>query len=204
MNLTFLASLIAFMLILSVVIKRQNKRTRKQEDSFWAREARANSVRRKSLDGLNYIKIPLESFPTHILQNDADVLECISTLEALTSQKIVNLTGYTNTDLKLEYGTANITVLTEYDQNYTILVRTLQKWADILLETGYVDEASVLMEFAVSTGTDISRTYYELADYWISQGERFQAERLIAMAGNLRSSNKDKIVKHLQEICHSD
>lgn len=204
MNLTFLASLIAFMLILSVVIKRQNKRTRKQEESFWAREARANSVRRKSLDGLNYIKIPLESFPTHILQNDADVLECISTLEALTSQKIVNLTGYTNTDLKLEYGTANITVLTEYDQNYTILVRTLQKWADILLETGYVDEASVLMEFAVSTGTDISRTYYELADYWISQGERFQAERLIAMAGNLRSSNKDKIVKHLQEICHSD
>ena len=66
MNMAFLASLIAFMLILSVIIKRQNKLTRKQEESFWAREARANSVRRKSLDGLDYIQIPLESFPTSI------------------------------------------------------------------------------------------------------------------------------------------
>ncbi|MGN0168368.1 MAG: hypothetical protein ACI4AB_10025 [Acetatifactor sp.] len=199
MTLAFLASFIAFSVVLSICIKRQTKQAREKEQNFWAREARANSVRRKSLDGLDYIKIPLETFPTHILQNDSTVQECISTLEALTSQKIVNLTGYTNTDLKLEYGTANITLLSEYDQNYTVLVRTLQKWADILLETGYVEEATVLMEFAVSTGTDISRTYYELAGYWASQGDTSQVERLITMAGNLRSSNKEAIVKNLRE-----
>lgn len=199
MTLAFLASFIAFCVVLSISIKRQTRQAREKEKNFWAREARANSVRRKSLDGLDYIKIPLETFPTHILQNDSTVQECISTLEALTSQKIVNLTGYTNTDLKLEYGTANITLLSEYDQNYTVLVGTLQKWADILLETGYVEEATVLMEFAVSTGTDISRTYYELADYWASQGEVSQVDRLITMAGNLRSSNKEAIVKNLRE-----
>lgn len=199
MNLAFLASLIAFILFLSIGIRRQNRQTRQKEEAFWAREAKANAVRRKSLDGLNYIKIPLEEFPTHILQSDSTVLECISILEALTSQKIVNLTGYTNTDLKLEYGTANITALSEYDQNYTVLVRTLQKWADILLETGYAEEATVLMEFAVSTGTDISRTYYELADYWASQGETAQIERLITMAGNLHSANKTAIVRQLRE-----
>ena len=150
MTLAFLASLIAFMLFLSISIRHQNRLAQEKEKRFWEREARANSIRRKSLDGLSYIKIPLETFPTHILQNDSTVQECISTLEVLTSQKIVNLTGYTNTDLKLEYGTANITVLSEYDQNYTVLVRTLQKWADILLETGYVEEAVILMEFAAA------------------------------------------------------
>lgn len=199
MNLTFLASFIAFILILSFVIKRQSSQYRKKEELFWTRERQANAVRRKPLDGLRYIEIPLENFPTHILQNDGTVLDCISTLETLTSRKIVNLSGYTNTDLKLEYGTANITALSEYDQNYTVLVRTLQKWADVLLETGYAEEASVLMEFAVSTGTDVSRTYYELADYWASQGETIQIGRLISMAENLRSSNKTAIVRHLRE-----
>lgn len=199
MNLAFLASFIALFLIISINIKKQAKNHKQQEDEFWARERKANSVRRKSLDGLQYIQIPLESFPTHLLNENADVLECISILESLTSQKIVNLTGFSNTDLKLEYGTANINVLTEYDQNYTVLVRTLQKWADILTETGYAKEAVGLMEFAVSTGTDISRTYYLLAEYYASQGRYREIDRLREVAKTLRSSNREIIVKHLQE-----
>ncbi len=198
MNLALLASLIALSLIVSGSVRTQNKRSREREQSFWERETRANSVRRKSLDGLPYVRIPLEAFPTHLLQENETVLECISIIEALTSQKIVNFTGYTNTDLKLEYGTANITELSEYDQNYTVLVRTLQKWADILLENGYAQEAVVLMEFAVSTGTDISRTYYALAEYRASRGEYDRIEHLTASAEALHSSNKKVILRHLR------
>lgn len=199
MNLGFLASFIAFILLISITIKRQAKKKKADEDSFWARERAANSVRRKPLDGLKYITIPLERFPTHLLNDNTDVLECIEILENLTSEKIVNLTGYSNTDLKLEYGTANITELSEYDQNFTVLVRTLQKWADLLLESGYQKEAAQLMEFAVASGTDISRTYYLLAEYWVNNGRAGQVDDLISLASNLKSSNKDKIVKHLRE-----
>ena len=111
MNLVFLASLIVFILFLSVRIKRQSRLQQDKEKSFWERERLANSVRKKPLDNLNYIQIPLENFPTHLLQEKEEVMECISLMEHLTSQKIVNLTGYSNTDLKLEYGTANITAL---------------------------------------------------------------------------------------------
>jgi hypothetical protein len=134
------------------------------------------------------------------LQQDPTIQECISTLEALTSQKIVNLTGYTNTDLKLEYGTASITELSEYDQNYTALVRTLQKWADVLLETGYTDEAAILMEFAVSTGTDVSRTYYELARYYFANGKADRLDYLTARAEKIRSSQKTTILRHLKDF----
>lgn len=199
MNPAFFASFIALILLITVSIKRQAKLTRQKEDAFWSRERRANAVRRKPLDDLKYIKIPLETFPTHLLNDDPQVLECIDILETLTSRNIVNFTGFSNTDLKLEYGTANIEALTEYDQNYTLLVRTLQKWADLLLAAGYAKEASTLMEFAVSTDTDISRTYYLLAEYLVSHGQAAQIDRLVRTAENLRSANRDSIVKNLRD-----
>lgn len=201
MNLVILASLFVLIFIVGAGIRRQNKLKNQTEQEFWLRERRSNQVRRKSLDGLPFIQIPLETFPTHVMQQDPTVLECIDTLMTLTSQKILNLSGYSNTDLKLEYGTANITQLIEYDQNYTVMVRTLQKWADILLENGYADDAAVLMEFALGTRTDISRTYYALADYWISKGETFQVQRLIDAADKLKTANRSVILKHLRERC---
>ena len=199
MNLWYLASLIMLVLIISHNIKKQSRKKAQQEESFWAKEARANSVRRKSLDGLEYVKVPVENFPLTLLASDSTVAECIEIIQTLSTQCIVNLTGYTNTDLKLEYGVANLTKLMEYDQNYTLLVRTLQKWADALMEAGHMEEATVLMEYAVSTNTDVSRTYYCLADYWLSQGENHQVERLIQIAENLRSPSKNIIVKNLRE-----
>ena len=199
MNLVILASLIVFIIFLSVRIKRQTRIQQDKDKSFWERERLANSVRKKPLDNLNYIRIPLETFPTHIMQEDETILECIDLMESLTSQKIVNLTGFSNTDLKLEYGTANITVLTEYDQNYTLLVRTLQKWADILIAAGHTKEAAILMEFAVSTQTDISRTYYQLAEYYVSRRESEKIQWLKDTAEGLRSSNRSIIMKHLKE-----
>lgn len=199
MNPVFFASFIALILLIAFSVKKQARQTQQKEEAFWSREQRANFVRRKPLDNLKYIKIPLEAFPTHLLNEDDRVLECIEILETLTSQKIVNFTGYSNTDLKLEYGTTNIEILTEYDQNYTLLVRTLQKWADILLEAGHDKDAAVLMEFAVSTETDISRTYYLLADYLVSHGEPAQVDRLVKTAENLRSANRDSILKNLRE-----
>lgn len=199
MNIFIFASFITVLILTTVSLKKQAKRAKSRDQDFWIREARANAVRKKPLDKLNYISIPLEAFPTHLLNDNQSVLECINVLEALTSQKIVNLTGFTNTDLKLEYGTANINLLTEYDQNYTLLVRTLQKWADILIDNGYSKEASLLMEFAVSTDTDISRTYYLLADYYASTGQYREIDRLREVAKGLRSGNRSIIIKHLQE-----
>ena len=199
MNIGFLASFITFSLLVSYNIKKQARRGRRNEKNFWAREAQANSVRRKPLDGLNYVRIPLERFPTHVLNENPEVLECIGIMESLTPLKIVNLTGWTNTELKLEYGAANITALSEYDQNYTLLARTLQKWADALLEAGHDDEAVILMDFAVSTHTDISRTYCQLADYWAARGRGDKIEEMMRIAEGLRSAHKGAILRHLKQ-----
>ncbi len=196
---SFLSSFIVFCLMIAYVTRKHRRMEEKSIKEFWEREAKANNTRKKPLEHLPFITIPFDSLPMEILKDNPNVAECHDLLASLSSGKILNLTGYTNTDLKLEYGTANITLLTEYDQNYTLLVRTLQDWAEVLYLSGYEEEARTVLEFAVSTQTDVSHTYYLLADIYDKYGDASKKAALIETAGSLRSSMKNAIVRTLQE-----
>lgn len=195
----FLSSLIVFCMVIALTNRRHKKMIEKFEKDFWDRETRANNTRKKSLANLAYISIPDYLIPENFMPEDAEASELFETLRYLSNQKIVNLTGYTNTDLKLEYGTANITCLSEYDQNYTLLARTLQHLAEILYKSGRIKEARTVLEFAVSTDTDVSHSYYLLADIYEAEGEYDKKAALIEKAGSLRSTMKNVIVRTLQE-----
>lgn len=199
MKLCILASLIIFGLVIHRASRLQRKEKESEDINFWERERLSNSVRRKSLDDLSYITIPMESLPLDAMPEEPSVAECLQTLKDLTNQSIVNLTGYSNTDLKLEYGTANLTALSEYDQNYTILARTLQQWAEALYQNGYVEEAQTVLEFSISTQTDISHSYYLLAEIYASKLEFSKIEQLYDTVQTLRSANKTVIARTLQE-----
>lgn len=222
MKTLFLSSLISFCLLIFLLNKRHSKMEKSMKEAFWKREEEANHTRRKSLDNLPYITIPLEELPLacHItgdaaaFQNTDDAIafrntddatanetiseECKEILRSLSTQKIVNLTGYTNTDLKLSYGTANITCLTEYDQNYTLLVSTLQKWAEVLYRGGAKKECRQVLEYAVSIGTDVSHTYFLLADLYDEEGKSDLKYSLIEKASGLSSLSSKVIVRTLQ------
>lgn len=199
MKFYLLASLILFGAIIYRASKKQKKKHHSEDHAFWEREQLANEVRRKPLHNLPFITIPLDDLPTDIMSTDSSVSECIATLEELSAIPIVNLTGYSNTDLKLEYGAANLATLSEYDQNYTILVRTLQSWAELLYKNNYFEETRQILEFAVSTSTDVSRTYYLLAEIYASNLEYSKIEQMFESVQNLRSANKTAIARTLQE-----
>jgi len=198
MKIPFFASFIVFCLWLMYRLKHQNKQETAATSSFWEREAAANNTRKKSLDDLEYITIPFDFLPMHLLPDDEDVSECCRLLTELGKQKIVNFTGLSNTDLKLRYGAPNLTVLTEYDQNYTILARTLQKWASLLYAKGYTEETKTILEFAVSTKTDVSTTYAMLAEIYTKTGQAAKIEGLLQIAEGLHSAMKPTIVRTLQ------
>lgn len=194
-----LASLIVFILIISHNIRKTRRKQMEDEKNFWERERLANETRRKPLDNLAYIHIPTDSLPMHLMEDDEKVAECLCTIAELAEKPIVNLTGFTNTDLKLEYGTANITALTEYDSSYTLLASTLQRWAELLYKAGYIKETRSILEFAVSTRTDVNATYSLLADIYLQNGESSRIDYLKETAETLNSLNKNVILRHLQE-----
>ncbi len=199
MNFPFLASLFVFLLVLGRVLKKNTRTMENEEQSFWQKERAANSVRKKPLDDLEYISIPLAQLPTDVHKEDSVVQECIEILSTLKDCKVVNLTGITNTDLKLTYGTANITALTEYDQNYTLLVTTLQKWANQLYALGDIASAETILEYAVGIRSDVTKTYLMLAEIYEKQGSSQRIQELVNAAEKLTTPSGKIILRKLQE-----
>lgn len=194
------ASFIIFILLVRHNIRRNRRIEENTEKAFWDRERKANEVRRKPLDDLVYVKPDMSSFPMDVMADDPEVKECRELLKSLENEKIVNLTGQTNTDLKLHYGVANLKTLTEYDDRYTLLVQTIQKWADRLWENGYTEEAIPILEEQVRLHADITSAYRKLAVYYRDQNKPEKIEELKKTAETLNSSSKNVILKSLDEI----
>ncbi len=199
MKIPLLATLFVFLWVLCRTMTTHTRTMQKEQEAFWKREREANQTRKKSLDNLCYITIPLDQLPTDRHEDNEIIADCISTITTLSTQKIVNLTCISNTDLKLTYGTANITVLSEYDQNYTLLVTTLQKWADTLYSLGDLSSTRTLLEYAVSIDADITKTYSLLASLYDQAGETEHIASLFQKATALSSPSGKIIVRKLQE-----
>ena len=203
MNFILNASALIFAAVVFLYLLKNKKNESSAQDDFWAREQAANSTRRKPLDDLDYIRLPIEEFPMTLLQDVPKIEDYKQIIHSLNNLPIVNFTGITNTELKLRYGAPNIDLLTSYDQNYTLLVRTLQQWAQALYDTGYIDEARHMLEFSVSTGTDVSATYRLLCQIYKEQGTPEKIESLYPTAEALNSAMQKTIVRILQEADQS-
>jgi hypothetical protein len=201
MNLIIIASFLTFCIVFFFKLQHTKSKEAKIDEEFWNREYKANCTRKKPLDGLNYITIPEELLTMQPQNTTEEINDCLLDLSDLSSCKIVNLTGYTNTDLKLKYGTANITVLSDYDFHYTNLVTLLQKLAELLHENGNDELAIGVLEFSVSTGTDVSKSYYLLAQLYKEKGTPDKIKELILQAQSINSLLKNTIVQNLQAAC---
>lgn len=197
--LLFLASFILFIILLTYTLKKHEKTENNAINEFWEKERQANQTRKKSLENLDYVEIPFQYIPKSLLADDATVQDCMETLKALSGKKIVNLTGYSNTDLKLQYGTANLTVLSEYDENYTLYARTLYKLARLYYDNGYESNAAILLEKGIESGTDITGNYTLLAQIYQKKGEYEKIKNLIDSAASLRSITQKNIIRSLEE-----
>lgn len=203
MNFLIFASTLVFGFIIAIAVSKSNKTAAVQQQKYWQREMAANNTRRKPLDDLHYIKLPMEIFPMDLLPDVPKVNDYRQIILSLSECPIVNFTGISNTDLKLRYGAPNIELLTSYDQNYTLLVRTVQQWAQALYDAGYMAEACQLLEFAVSTETDVSGTYRLLCEIYHKQGTPDKIAGLLPIAESLNSAMKKPIVRILEEADRS-
>lgn len=123
---------------------------------------------------------------------------------ALSDSRILNLTGISNTELRLAYGTANLDPLTAYDQNFTTLIRALQKWGTLLSSAGKQKDAVTVLSYAVSIGSDIAATYALLARLYKEQGELQKIEELKESAEALTTLMKPSILRDLEQISAID
>lgn len=188
-----------FIVVLTVCLKRNTHKEKQRQEAFWERESRANSTRKKDLSTLDYIQIPPELLQDSC-NGDQSLRQELCTLSDLSQKKIVNLNHYTNTDLKLKYGAANLPVLMEYDENYTTLICTLVKIARNLTEQSHAAEAIPYLQFGVTCKSDITENYVMLASLYRELHQDTELMQLYSNIRELPSANKDSILKAVSAI----
>ncbi|MBR1597782.1 MAG: hypothetical protein IJ661_02580 [Lachnospiraceae bacterium] len=171
--------------------------------SFLKREENANSVRRKDISNLPYIHIPFESLPLDITLNDekmqSKIEKYLKELEYLSDKQMLNLIGVTNTELKEQYGVANLDRLTTYDLNYGKALSNLQWYASAIYEE-HPKEAVEIMEYMIKEGTDISTTYELLGTYYAGVNDRASFDRLFPRIPDRDSVSGKTILAKLNQI----
>ncbi|MCR5387909.1 MAG: hypothetical protein K6E56_01540 [Lachnospiraceae bacterium] len=186
-----------FVIILAIFAVLRTRATRKNTETiteYLKKESDANFTRKKDISNLDYIVIPMDSFPigTH---PEVDFSEFEDTLIDLSFKQILNLNGISNTDLKLMYGAANLNALSEFDNNYTTLITTLANYGEALINAGFTDDGVKVLEYCANIGADIVKVYKLLKEHCDEgkiAGFRERAE-------GLNSIRKDAILAALDE-----
>lgn len=190
----FLTIFIIFCLTLGYYIKKNDNSQKDIMDEFFEKERLANSVRKKDLSQLTYISIPLDKIPYRL---DTDIEKKFLSFSEKT---MVNLEGISNTDLKLQYGTANLKVLTEYDTNYLDMIALLPEYTGELQQAGYTDAAQFLLEFAIETKANSVKIYRQLLSIYKESGQNEKIPHLLESSATLPKLTRSLIEKDLSTI----
>ena len=188
-----------FIVVVSYKRHKADRLNQHAEKEFWNRENTANATRKQDISHLDYVDLTGVTLPFALFPDDF-LNQCETQVLQLKDQKILNLTGISNTELKLNYGAANLPLLTQYDQNFTLLVRTLNAWGHRLQELSHPKEAITVLAFAVSIGSDIKATYQLLAELYQQEGETDKLAALKTSASGLNSLMKEPILSMLEKM----
>lgn len=190
---------IIFILWINYEIHKTSKQLKEDSGNFWEREKASNLSRRTDITSLNYITISTQRLPMED-SDDLTVNSYRDTILSLSGQKAINLSNLTNTELKLQYGVANLNQLTDYDNNYTVLVSILQKWAERLSRLELYHEATAVLEYAVHCHTDVGKTYLLLAQIYNQLNNQDKIKSLINIIKDTKLYDKDKLISDLTKI----
>ena len=203
MGFPILPFFLIFLIWLAIRIKTLDAKQEQQEKEFWAKEKAAQITPAKDISNLRYITIPIEKFPLNF-SNDEKVIEIETQLKELSTHKLLNLSGVSNTDLKLTYGTSNFETMSQIGEDFDKTCILLNSYAKALVEAGMENDAVNVLEFAIGIGTDISESYIMLSDCY---KKRSQTEKLSFLRERILNSNlllKNSILNKIDDSTEED
>lgn len=192
---------ILFIIWVNVKTKRDAGGGSKWDTDYWTKERNSNFARKKDISNLDYITISEDELPFSDTAEDEEKYRQDQVRRVL-SHKILNLSGMSNADIKLAYGTANFPELSMYDQNYLLLIRNLGLWGSYLHRgcEGQDSRARIILEKAIDLGSDIRDTYLSLAEIYLAENQPEKIQELIRHVEASDFDLKNSLLKSLKEI----
>ncbi|SDB34611.1 hypothetical protein SAMN02910298_01687 [Pseudobutyrivibrio sp. YE44] len=196
MGFPILPFFILFLILIAVRLKSLNNKQEEQEAEFWAKEQQARITPAKDISNLRYITIPIEKFPLNF-SSDEKVIEIENELKELSTHKLLNLTGMSNTDIRITYGTPNFETMSKIGEDFDRVTVLLNQYAHALMEAERLDDVITVLEFAVGVGTDISESYTMLAKCYQMKSMDSKLEMLRSQVEQSTLILKDSILNKI-------
>ncbi|MBQ7677452.1 MAG: hypothetical protein IJT32_04390 [Lachnospiraceae bacterium] len=188
-----------FCLFVFFRIRHLQSRREERDAAFWAREEAAMHAPNADLSKVPFLQIPLERFPMGLLQTDeAGLIE--EELRTLAAKPILNLSGMTNTDIRLAYGADNFDYMQNVGENFDRLEVLLCDFAKLLIENGHSIEAIPVLEYAVENNATISSIYTLLGECYDDAGDGDALNALIATVEGRDMMMQASILDHLRGL----
>lgn len=176
---------------------RQKTSQTKTIEDFFERERLANATRKQDISHLDYMVLDLSALPMG-KNSDPALQKLEDTLQELSEKNILNLTGISNTDLKMMYGPANLDTLWECDDNYHTLSQTLLAYAKRQQELGYLGESIAILEYACALKIDLSQIYILLNELYQETGTPEKTAQIHAALDTMDEKFRSYVLNHLE------
>lgn len=194
--------LICFLIFIVWLFYEQRKsenQDKKNSEDFWAREAEANRTRKKDISQLPLLHVQESEIPLAETENES-ILYYIGHIRNLIKTPMIDLSEFSNTDLKLAYGVGNFKQLSEYDENFNHFLLALSNLALSYTEAGFLSEAQDTYRLAFYYGSQKVSDYTGLADVYLRME---QPERITALIREVETGahpRKESVIQALQEV----
>ena len=179
--------------------RKSQRQQKKASDDFWAREALANSTRKKDISDLPLIRVEEKEIP-FIETQEESIITYIGQLRQIIQEPMADLSDYSNTDLKLAYGVANFKTLSEYDENFNTFLVTLTNLARSYERNGYHEQSRDTYLTALRHGSRRAGDYEELAKIWLELGRRDEVKALIRRLEESSHPRRAGIISTLNQV----
>ena len=212
----FLLFVILFALWVKYEVGKNSKIEADANADFLERERQANFTRKADITDLDYISIPLNDLPfmgnyekvtasytpsTKLNSHtNGEIMACEKNIISLSNKKILNLGGLSNTDIKMEYGVANLQILMQYDDNFSKLSRALAKWGKLLYDAGELSAAEKVLSYAVSCKVDIEEVFITLAKIYKQSGNELGISDLVEACICFDELRRDGVISQITSI----
>lgn len=194
---------IILIVLLQFKIRKNASNKTETVQEFLQRDLEANTARKQDISGLAYQTADLSRLPdiSGVPDADGEIAAVLAKLKRLDGKQFLNLSGISNTDLKLTYGAANFPFLSQCDANFTAFMRGLYELGMRLNEAGASDAAIPVLEYAVESGTDVGSTYRLLGSLYADRGDNAALTALCSKAEALPETIRDSVRTFLAGLC---
>lgn len=186
-------------------LRKNIKAENKSKDEFWQKEQSSLVVRKKEFTQDDYIVPKIDELSLAVPPNmeagdELQLKQLIKRIKDLSSLDMMNFSQLTNTEIRLKFGTANQSIVTNNEYTYNNYLKTLASYAYLMNEYSNKTESIIALEQCISLGSDYSEHFHYLAKLYLEDHSTDKYKQLIDKVNKMTTLNKKGILEKLESL----